>query len=67
MTVFAFAIQSVILSMEHAAGPKAKQSFLRICDVGAIGAIVALALSFWILWINRTPYPDVGRPGRGGH
>ena len=32
----------------------------------AIGAVLALALSFWILWINRTPYPGVGRPGRSG-
>jgi len=30
----------------------------------ATGAVVALALSFWILWINRTPYPGLGRPGR---
>ncbi len=26
-----------------------------------VGAVVALALSFWILWVNRTPYPGLGR------
>jgi sodium transport system permease protein len=30
----------------------------------ALGSVVALALAFRIIWIHRTPYPDVGPPGR---
>jgi sodium transport system permease protein len=26
-----------------------------------VGATVALALAVWIVWVNRTPYPGVGR------
>ena len=40
LTVFAYAIQSVILSMEDVAGPRAKKHFLRICDAGAVAAVI---------------------------
>ena len=44
LTVFAFAIQSVILSMEDAAGPRAKERFLRICDVAGVGAVICYSV-----------------------
>jgi hypothetical protein len=33
----------------------------------ALGSVLVLGLAFRIIWIHRTPYPDVGPPGpRGG-
>jgi sodium transport system permease protein len=30
-----------------------------------LGAVLALGLSFWVIWTNRTPLPDVGPVGPG--
>jgi membrane protease YdiL (CAAX protease family) len=30
-----------------------------------VGAMVALGLACWIIWINRTVYPDLGRAATG--
>ncbi len=32
----------------------------------ALGSVLVLALAFWIIWIHRTPYPDVAPPDPQG-